>query len=79
MDESSSHGVVFNKIIMSEYPPQNPPGTTIVPHRHPDQVAVTGADQVGLFFLIASVLIFLGIWAIVYVGKQSDRHHKDDE
>lgn len=63
---------------MSEYPPQNPPGEVAVPVPPSiNDLAYTGVDDVFFLLMIASVLIFLGVWAIVYVGRKSDSHHED--
>jgi LPXTG-motif cell wall-anchored protein len=62
----------------NEYPPNNPDGGIWVYSPYDsEQLAVTGADSAYWLLLIATVLIFLGIWAILHVGKKSDRHHKD--
>ena len=63
---------------MNEYPPQNPIGDVVVPVPPTEPLAVTGAEGIYWLLLIASILIFLGIWAIVHVGKQSDKHHEND-
>lgn len=62
---------------MNEYPPQNPAGDYVVPTPPADYLAVTGAEGIYWLTLIATILIFLGIWIIMHVGKKSDRHHKD--
>ena len=78
MDEPVSNGTIFREGIMSEYPPNNPDGGVWVPTPpDPDQLAVTGFDAYWLL-LIAVTLVFLGVWALVHVGKKSDSHHKDD-
>jgi hypothetical protein len=64
--------------MIGEYPPQNPGTETLVPIPPKQNVATTGADIV-MLALIGIMFVFYGVWAIVYVGKQSDRHHKDDE
>lgn len=62
---------------MSGYPPENPDGGMIVPHVIPDDaLAYTGIDA-WTYLVIGVLLILFGIWAVTYVGKQSDRHHKD--
>lgn len=63
---------------MNEYPPENPPGSIIIPTPPTEPLAVTGAEGFYWLTLIAVILIFLGIWAILHVGKKSDKHHEND-
>lgn len=77
MDELSGNGIIFREGIMSEYPPQNPGSELVTPHVH-NGLATTGASDIWALLLLAGTLTFLGIWMILYVGKKSDSHHKDD-
>lgn len=62
---------------MSGYPPENPSGDIVIPPVIPDDaLAYTGIDA-WAYLLVGVSLILFGIWAVIYVGKQSDRHHKD--